>query len=447
MAATVVKVLGRTSNGLIEITNGVKTISIPREELSTKIKENKIVIANSIKIKCLKKQRDKNNNIIAYLVQDRSGNKKVFSAKELKAAIYDFRFDCINLTLTSDGRLVDTTPTNTEPKSTKSQALAPKKAPKETPNVVAKQSKNTPINDYVMTLEILNKVFNFIEEDIKAYYKDSKAENTETFSETDSFLSIIDKSIKVEIYFISRGTRFNLSSVKGAKQIPETKLSLVSDFSVVNNSKYTYRATVLCSNPNDNLKLPSSCRELITNSLKYRVEILILDGLDWSDVETTEKMFYISKCSHIRIINSEAPKLKNMYGMFKRSDIESADLSSFKVPNVERTTAMFCRCPKFEPHRTSLSGLSFKNVKYAGMMFYSHDPYPNIDILINQCKRLGWNGYPDGREDDIAETLSLPIQYYPEEQFNKKHSNKKRKTAPVIINYDAIDAIRKAYNI
>ena len=55
-----------------------------------------------IKVKCIKKFRDKNNHIYGYRIQDKKGNIRDIRAEKLKLAIKSNRLSVANLTLTSD---------------------------------------------------------------------------------------------------------------------------------------------------------------------------------------------------------------------------------------------------------------------------------------------------------------------------------------------------------
>ncbi len=60
--------------------------------------------------KCTEKYRNKNNYIYGYRLEDTHGNYKDVNPEQLKAAIRNKQIMVLNLTLTSDNRLVDTTP-------------------------------------------------------------------------------------------------------------------------------------------------------------------------------------------------------------------------------------------------------------------------------------------------------------------------------------------------
>lgn len=61
-----------------------------------------------IKVKAVQTFRDKNNTIIGYSLADSKGNVKKLKSQELKKAIKAGKIEVINLTLTSDNRLVST---------------------------------------------------------------------------------------------------------------------------------------------------------------------------------------------------------------------------------------------------------------------------------------------------------------------------------------------------
>ena len=60
-----------------------------------------------IQAKCIQKFRDKNNHIIGYRLQDINGQTQDVQADNLKQAIKSNHINILNLTLTKDGRLVD----------------------------------------------------------------------------------------------------------------------------------------------------------------------------------------------------------------------------------------------------------------------------------------------------------------------------------------------------
>lgn len=61
-----------------------------------------------IQAKCIQKFRNKSNQIIGYKLQDSQGKTKDLTPQQLKDAIHTNQIHVLNLTLTSDNRLVDT---------------------------------------------------------------------------------------------------------------------------------------------------------------------------------------------------------------------------------------------------------------------------------------------------------------------------------------------------
>lgn len=74
-----------------------------------------------IQAKCVEKFRDKNNHIYGYRLKDSQGNTKDVGTDQLKNAIKNGQINILNLTLTSDNRLVDTTPNKSKSVSQQSQ--------------------------------------------------------------------------------------------------------------------------------------------------------------------------------------------------------------------------------------------------------------------------------------------------------------------------------------
>ena len=60
-------------------------------------------------VKCIQKFRDKTGKIYGYRLQDQQGITRDIKSEEIKQAIRSNQIKVINLTLTSDNRLVDTT--------------------------------------------------------------------------------------------------------------------------------------------------------------------------------------------------------------------------------------------------------------------------------------------------------------------------------------------------
>ena len=90
-----------------------------------------------IQAKCIQKFRDKNNHIYGYRLQDLNGQTQDVQPKNLKQAIASGKIHIVNLTLTTDGRLVDTT----------EKILKNKKVLGDTPKAIADEDKYIEIMD------------------------------------------------------------------------------------------------------------------------------------------------------------------------------------------------------------------------------------------------------------------------------------------------------------
>lgn len=59
-----------------------------------------------IKVKCVDRIKDKNGNVVDYLLEDKNKKRKEMKAKDLKEAIKNKKIEVVNLTLTDDNRLI-----------------------------------------------------------------------------------------------------------------------------------------------------------------------------------------------------------------------------------------------------------------------------------------------------------------------------------------------------
>lgn len=410
----------------------------------------------TLKCKCLDKERDKHGNITDYLLVDRSGNKRQMDAKKLKQLIRNYQLDVVDLTLTKDNRLVDGAEKKSAPKKKapmQKQVQPTAKAPE------VKKPAQINIVPVVLTHEVVKCLLDLLE---NAMYDDKKLVN-------------------IRIAFIGKHSSTDLSKAVGtAKSLGDTPFSYVEHI-----TEKGFNLLVFPKNLKEsNFKMPSNCKGLfegfsvarmmknsgyIENKDGYGYSMdeavhevasvtMVFDGLDWTDVETTECMFMYAQIAKISIINSTAPKLKNAFGMFKDSVLKSAQLDGLKAPVIERTTAMFMNCSRLNQYQVYLHGLNFGTVKFVGKMFYVKDNDKRInrtvypaDKLVAQCIELGWKGYEDGRPDDFT----TPLSDNPNKESNGySRTNKPRKTddkdkffAPCFIDARILEKLKEAYGL
>lgn len=391
----------------IQLSDGNKTLVVNKEDLDKNIKNGKIKI-DSICVQCIQKQRDKHNHITAYLLQDQKGNKKVMSPVDLKKAIANYQINVINLSLTSDNRLVDTKPTEAvshiekKPNKVEAPVIRANTEKKIVPKVV---------ENLILDKETITKVWDCIKELVEVNYSTG-------FGYDDSDDEANDNTCN-QVMFLGRqkSEKLNTLDSKVIKSITDTGLSYI----IKDDKMMIFSLT-------KNIKMPVNCRALFDEG--YYVSSLILNGLDWSDTEAAERTFQYCHADKLIIMDSTAPKLKNMYRMFSSSyRTKVVDLSTFKVPNLDRATMMFDGSDNIT--EIKLDGLNFSKTRFVGRMFYRFsDDF--TDELVAQVKRLGWKGYPDGREDDFnlfdhdeyesyqEDSFSHPKQYYPDENREER---------------------------
>jgi len=251
----------------IQITDNTKTMIVSREQLDKQLKAGVIEI-ETLKVKCLDKQRDKNNIIINYMLQDKNGKTIVVSPQQLKQAIYNYQVDCVNLTLTSDNRLIDSEEDkNNTPSNTNKQLETPNKNSVTNNETVAQNVVTTQVATVINTDHILktfvkydNNRISCNDENIKSWqidaenqiqgvdYVSAKLSHLVSLDElivSDRIFSIsinsdigklcLDKIVaKTKVSFSYDVESITINSIKATKISLDTKCTLYSDNKVIN---------------------------------------------------------------------------------------------------------------------------------------------------------------------------------------------------------------------
>lgn len=253
-----------TNNRLYKINcvgnNGTEERIITRAELDRLIASKEVELMIK-KAKSLDKNRDKNGNITGYVIEDQFGNIMEFSSEKLKFLINNYKLDVVNLTLTSDNRLIDK-----------------KKGINE-----ARIDLNKRYIDVELTKDMIDKALNAV------------------------YVYGLN-----HVVFVGVNNRVNKDYlIKTAKPIPNTPLSLTR--------RGSEAIIFLTDIENGNMKLPKDCNCLFsghTPQVWDNVKTLSLYGLDWSVVEKTQEMFMCNCFVKISITNSTAPRLNKAVQQF-----------------------------------------------------------------------------------------------------------------------------------
>lgn len=266
-----------------------------------------------LKVKCIQKFRDKHNIIIGYRLIDQSGNTKDVTPQQLKTVMSQGRIEVINLTLTSDNRIIDKSNTNIQnPKKPNSEA----------------SSEQLELEIKFMTLGI-------------------KKENiTEINTDCGHKIYLCKKSKYNYIVYIPD----NVTNIgfDNSALLPRSKI------------KIDGLKTVLEVYGGKNLKTTEA---LFAGCKFYMID---LGNLDTRNVENMNRMFH-GCCSDIINVNKlNTSKVISMREMFSLSEIGFLDLSSFDTSNVIDMRGMFEYC---ETSGISLYRFNTSKVKNMRSMF------------------------------------------------------------------------------
>ena len=239
-----------------------------------------------IKATCIQKFK-KNNKIYGYRLQDSQGNIKDVYADQLKQAIHNQQITVINLTFTSDNRLVDTTPTQpTQPKVQQPQISEEQKI------------KNLILKSKALGLPI-----------------------KEIPTSCGHHCILISKSETQHIIYI-----------------PDDVVSLNGEFNLTFTNNIQKLQGTLKVTGGHNLK------NAICMFNECQAQSLDLTSFNTSKVTNMRFMFTRCNVQSLDLSSFNTSRVTNMDYMFQNCKAQSLDLSSFNTSNVTDMDSMFINC-------------------------------------------------------------------------------------------------------
>lgn len=314
-----------------------------------------------IKTICIQKFRDTNNKIIGYRLKDEQGNIKDFTAEAVKEHIRANRIEVINLTLSSNNRLI-----SKEPKEIIEKHLDINKILNRA-IVLGLQIKEIPTycgHKAYLVSKTSDEHILYIPDDVVRPNSRFDLECTAHFKDCKGTLRVIG----------GQGLKY----VNGLFE--ETIFSTI-DLSQLNTSNvidmcdmfYDCKATRIIL---DNLDT-SQVRYMKGMFKECNVIELDLSNLDTSKVQNMKEMFNRCKASRINISNLNTSRVMDMSSMFKWCNVIELDFSSFRTSNVRDMSFMFHGCTVI--NKLDLSRFTGKRLKNMYNMFYNCDTL-SIDL-------------------------------------------------------------------
>ena len=297
-----------------------------------------------LKVKCIQKFRDKNNIIIGYRIVDQNGNMKDVSSESLKQVIQQGRLEVVNLTLTSDNRLIDKAITQTPTQQTQKPV---KQSHQETINI-DKMLPRLKLLGCVTEIDegCDHKIYliKMSEEDYRLIIPDDV---TEIKFDTDygkpapiSAIPIESSDAKLTVYGGN-----NLKTARGL--FVGTKFRTI-DLSKFNTSNVTDMNHMFreCKATSIGLSNFDTSKVTTMQHMFNQCEATSLDlsNFDTSKVTDMRCMFYECQATSIDLSNFNTSKVTTMEYMFYGCEAASLDLSSFDTSEVINMKAMFMHC-------------------------------------------------------------------------------------------------------
>lgn len=306
--------------------------------------------------KCIEKNRDKHGNILSYVLEDTNGVTITIKSKELKNAIVKGAVGVLNLTLTSDNRLVDGANTKLQQSlkkklteaSKKVQKRPSKKQPATKKHVEQKKKvSDTPQISYItLTKDDVEKIERAVIRISEGISKPRGLEVTtrEKFGLiveicgidpeiADNFITDLEKLGKINTHLKTMSVNIN---------------SKLIGVYTIDDDDDNHTLSIYPSTKNTILRLPANSTGLFRDFCKdgYAIEALRVE-CDFSQVYSAQSMF---RDAHAKVIelrsNAKADKLLDMYKMFNQEGLKFACLESvwiekLGINHVTRTARMF----------------------------------------------------------------------------------------------------------
>ena len=318
-----------------------------------------------LQVKCIQKIRDRNNRICQYELQDTDGNIKTVYAHDLKKAIRQGQVYVTNLTLSSDGRLIDSVPDVKEiSASTKIQSIfnkakllgiKPKMIPTECEHYCYlfsnKNEHIVVIPDNVIRLNDMDG--RYFTKHIKDLYGTIRVVGGENLNSIQDMFS---------------NCHFDVIDLK---ELDTSKV--VSASNLFSNCEVeTIRLPHNTGNMTDAFKMFHKCK---TKSLDLSV-------LDTSNMKSMQSMFELFKAESINFGKFDTRKTTDMTMMFHCCDVKTLDLTSFNTEKVDRADWMFAEC---KAEIIDLSSFNMRKTRFMQYMFYNCNS--NIITSCQSVKR------------------------------------------------------------
>ena len=263
-----------------------------------------------IQATCIQKFK-KNNRIYGYRLQDSQGNTKDVTPDQLKTAIQNQQINIINLTLTSDNRLIATTPTQ------QPQTQAPQ---------ISEEQKIINLITKAKTLGTLKEIPTYCKHKCYLIYQ----------SPTQHLIYIPDDVTKLNYtdWYRLDFTK-HIEHLRGALKVVGGKN--LKDAS--NMFKHCQAQSIDLSNFNT-----SNVTDMRFMFHNCQAQSLDLSSFDTSNVEDMEEMFGGCQTKSLDISNFNTSNVRNMEHMFHYCQAESLDLRNFDTSKVTNMRFIFGGC-------------------------------------------------------------------------------------------------------
>lgn len=307
---------------ILEISNGNITKRVQRLELQ-KLNNDMSICLYVPTYKCVRKIRDKSGRIQGYILVDLYKKTRQVSAERLKAAIYNYQANVVNLKLTKDNRLVDTDGDVSHR------------------NLFRSRYRHIELTRYRVE-QIMNLLVN-AQKSLRKPKMELEIQGNYDGRDRGKWKNLGNTGLMAQIKSVGNSVIMSVRPLEGCKiSFPQN-----SDLLFVNRHTISYGSN--------------------EKFLKF-VELRLV-GIDWSKVTSARKMLYCTKIQSLVIEDQQAAKLEDAEQFLQLSEVSKVDFDNFQLMNLKNASKMFSGCVNLSYDNMELGDMNIEATKNIHQMF------------------------------------------------------------------------------
>ena len=306
-----------------------------------------------MKVKCLEKLRDKNGAIVGYRILSQYGTIREFESKYVKEMIRTGEWEVINLTLTSDNKLIDKKDKDVQTREQTHNC---------TNNIMTLLNKEKAAGKSIITI------------DTYCGHMCYAVDNGDG-----SMLLLIPDDVSE----INENDPWKINAISRLKSL-SGNIKVIGGAGLVSTHRMFWYCKKVTSIDLSDMNT-SKVEDMSGMFLSCRAGVINMSNLDTSNVRDMRDMFRCTRIKDIDLSSFDTHKVRNMAQMFEECTAQKVNVNTFNTENIEDMRDMFKNC------RIQLINLS--SFKINPSIATIHGMFSNADIRTKITDEYIMNEY------------------------------------------------------